>query len=203
MAICSHTYYRVFILDVSGMSLARRQNALVLRLLRHKLDNHSALDRRFTGRLSSVQGVSENLILGQLAPVGTGYFQLLLDDSKLDDAIEVGVVGPDDYTYGEPFLSIRAACRTWNDKHSLLKEHLVCTTASAPTLLMFVAARFADLRYTVLRCTVVREEFMQWSLDQCLCAPDVSLYFGQAIMGKEGQCISMAFAPGSSAKMPV
>ena len=51
--------------------------------------------------LLCLQGVSENLILGQLAPVGTGYFSLLLDDSKLDDAIEVGVVGADAYTYGE------------------------------------------------------------------------------------------------------
>ena len=48
-----------------------------------------------------MQGVSENLILGQLAPVGTGYFQLLLDDSKLADAIEVGVMGADDFSFGE------------------------------------------------------------------------------------------------------
>ena len=45
--------------------------------------------------------MSENLILGQLAPVGTGYFQLLLDDSKLTDAIEVGVMGADDFSFGE------------------------------------------------------------------------------------------------------
>ena len=33
--------------------------------------------------------VSENIMLGQLAPLGTGCFSLLLDDDKLEDAIEV------------------------------------------------------------------------------------------------------------------
>lgn len=33
--------------------------------------------------------VSENIMLGQLAPIGTGSFQLLLDDERLEDAIEV------------------------------------------------------------------------------------------------------------------
>ena len=34
-------------------------------------------------------GVSENIMLGQLAPLGTGSFGLMLDESKLADAIEV------------------------------------------------------------------------------------------------------------------
>ena len=33
--------------------------------------------------------VSENIIMGQVAPIGTGAFSLLLDDEKLEDAIEV------------------------------------------------------------------------------------------------------------------
>ena len=33
--------------------------------------------------------VSENIMLGQVAPLGTGAFSLLLDDEKLEDAIEV------------------------------------------------------------------------------------------------------------------
>lgn len=33
--------------------------------------------------------VSENIMLGQLAPLGTGCFSLLLDDDKLKDAIAV------------------------------------------------------------------------------------------------------------------
>lgn len=33
--------------------------------------------------------VSENIMLGQLAPLGTGSFGLLLDDEKLKDAIAV------------------------------------------------------------------------------------------------------------------
>ena len=35
-------------------------------------------------------GVSQNIMLGQLAPLGTGAFGLMLDEEKLADAIEVG-----------------------------------------------------------------------------------------------------------------
>ena len=35
-------------------------------------------------------GVSQNIMLGQLAPLGTGAFGLMLDEAKLADAIEVG-----------------------------------------------------------------------------------------------------------------
>lgn len=36
-----------------------------------------------------MKGVSENIILGQLVPLGTGSFDLMLDEAKLADAIEV------------------------------------------------------------------------------------------------------------------
>lgn len=36
----------------------------------------------------SMAGVSTNIMLGQLAPLGTGSFGLLLDDARLADAIE-------------------------------------------------------------------------------------------------------------------
>lgn len=46
-------------------------------------------------------GVSENIMLGQLAPLGTGAFELLLDDTKLEDAIEVQYAGAElDYFGG-------------------------------------------------------------------------------------------------------
>ena len=51
-----------------------------------------------------MQGVSENLILGQLAPVGTGCFDLLLNESQLDNAIEVAVLGADDFSFGTACL---------------------------------------------------------------------------------------------------
>lgn len=34
-------------------------------------------------------GVSENIMLGQLAPLGSGAFGLMLNEDKLGDAIEV------------------------------------------------------------------------------------------------------------------
>lgn len=36
-----------------------------------------------------MSGVSENIIMGQLCPMGTGSFSLLLNEEKLEDAIEV------------------------------------------------------------------------------------------------------------------
>jgi DNA-directed RNA polymerase II subunit RPB1 len=40
-----------------------------------------------------VTGVSEAVMLGQLAPIGTGAFSLLLDEARLADAVEVQVAG--------------------------------------------------------------------------------------------------------------
>lgn len=39
-----------------------------------------------------MKGVSGNIILGQLAPIGTACFDLLMDETKLDKAVEVCVV---------------------------------------------------------------------------------------------------------------
>lgn len=39
-----------------------------------------------------MQSVSDNIMLGQLAPLGTGAFDLLLDDAALADAIDVSLM---------------------------------------------------------------------------------------------------------------
>ena len=55
------------------------------------------------GETDWVAGVSENIMLGQLAPVGTGAFSLLLNDLMLEDAIEVqygAAFDAPDYTGG-------------------------------------------------------------------------------------------------------
>jgi hypothetical protein len=36
-----------------------------------------------------LRGVTENILLGQLAPMGTGEFDLYLDEDKLKDAYEI------------------------------------------------------------------------------------------------------------------
>jgi hypothetical protein len=47
------------------------------------------------------QGVSENIMLGQLCPVGTGAFSLLLDEKKLADAHDLDLTtGFDPMDYG-------------------------------------------------------------------------------------------------------
>ena len=45
--------------------------------------------------------VSENIMLGQLAPLGTGCFSLLLDDEKLKDAIAVDLGAEVDPFWGQ------------------------------------------------------------------------------------------------------
>ncbi len=40
-----------------------------------------------TGETDKCKGVAENVMLGQLAPLGTGSFSLVLDESKLKDAV--------------------------------------------------------------------------------------------------------------------
>ena len=42
-----------------------------------------------------MQGVSENIMLGQLCPVGTGAFSLLLDEKKLADAHDLDLTAYD------------------------------------------------------------------------------------------------------------
>lgn len=39
-----------------------------------------------------MQSVSDNIMLGQLAPLGTGAFDLLLDEGALADAIDVSLM---------------------------------------------------------------------------------------------------------------
>jgi len=47
------------------------------------------------GETDDMNGVSEAVMLGQLAPCGTGAFDLLLDEARLADAVEVAVAGDD------------------------------------------------------------------------------------------------------------
>ena len=53
----------------------------------------------------NMNGVSENIMLGQLAPLGTGSFGLMLDEEKLADAIEVQLP-PLDFSYDRHCLQI-------------------------------------------------------------------------------------------------
>lgn len=41
----------------------------------------------------AMTGVSEAVMLGALAPIGTGAFSLMLDEARLADAVEVGLLG--------------------------------------------------------------------------------------------------------------
>lgn len=49
-------------------------------------------------------GVSENIMLGQLCPLGTGAFDLLLNEEELASAVDL-LADDDDYEYGDGFMT--------------------------------------------------------------------------------------------------
>lgn len=51
-----------------------------------------------------VQGVSENIMLGQLCPLGTGAFDLLLNEDELAHAVDL-LADEEDYEYGDGFMT--------------------------------------------------------------------------------------------------
>ena len=52
------------------------------------------------GEKDTMSGVSENIMLGQLCPVGTGAFGILMDEEKLADAIELDYAWAEDAAFG-------------------------------------------------------------------------------------------------------
>jgi hypothetical protein len=50
------------------------------------------------------QGVSENIMLGQLCPLGTGAFDLLLNEEGLAPVVDL-LPDEDDYEYGDGFMT--------------------------------------------------------------------------------------------------
>lgn len=50
------------------------------------------------------QGVSENIMLGQLCPLGTGAFDLLLNEDELAAAVDL-LADDEDYEYGDGFMT--------------------------------------------------------------------------------------------------
>ena len=95
----------------------------------------------------SMNGVSENIMMGQLAPLGTGSFGLMLDEEKLADAIEVPSTPPGLLEPAPARNSSHNAVRSseasqegslpaWDreDEEALLSELLVLQVQYAPDL---------------------------------------------------------------------
>lgn len=51
------------------------------------------LEAAFFGEKDPLSGISENIIFGQLAPYGTGCFDLVVDNEKLANCIENNQLG--------------------------------------------------------------------------------------------------------------
>ena len=74
-------------------TVGRRQTLLNARPeVRHLDEKHRRCRAAAFSENDAMQSVSDNIMLGQLAPVGTGAFDLLLDDKALMDAIDVSLM---------------------------------------------------------------------------------------------------------------
>ena len=103
-----------------------------------------------------MKGVSENIILGQLVPMGTGSFDLMLDDTKLQDAIEV---------HRCPYCLCLCIHTAWNDViftciHCSMLQCVMATQKLAATCvgLIYAYVCCSILQYTVLMSKFAVEE---------------------------------------------
>jgi DNA-directed RNA polymerase II subunit RPB1 len=62
-----------------------------------------------------LKGVTENIMLGQLAPVGSGVFDLLLDTDKLDKVLSIASIDRPYYNKLDKVLSIASI-----DRHTII-----------------------------------------------------------------------------------
>ena len=59
----------------------------------------------------NMTGVSENIMLGQLCPLGTGSFDLLLDEEMLADAFEMQLGTAYDQVCSGPLCPLTNCCQ--------------------------------------------------------------------------------------------
>ena len=62
-----------------------------------------------------VRGVSENIMLGQLAPIGTGSFDLILDPEQCKQGMEIPVLGTCTFFFHYNFTIIVAEKKITGD----------------------------------------------------------------------------------------
>ena len=78
-----------------------------------------------------MQSVSDNIMLGQLCPLGTGAFSLLLDETQLADAIEIAAgFGAD--SFDERGGSTPGTCRLSDCCDVLQSMRPVCPLHQVP-----------------------------------------------------------------------
>lgn len=88
--------YRGHLLAVSRHGVNRRGTGPLMRCSFEETVD-MLIDAAAVAEVDGLKGVSENLILGNLAPLGTAAFELLLNDPMLKEAIELNAQRAADY----------------------------------------------------------------------------------------------------------
>jgi DNA-directed RNA polymerase II subunit RPB1 len=86
--LCDVMTYRGYIMAVTRHGINRNETGALMRCSFEETVE-ILMEAAAEGVRDNMKGVSENIMLGQLAPLGTGAFSLLLDAEKLGDAIEI------------------------------------------------------------------------------------------------------------------
>lgn len=83
------------------------------------------------GESDPMKGVSENIMLGQLAPAGTGCFDLLLDAEKCKYGMEIPTNIP----------GISVAGRKWRDVFFRIQSRINCAVDTVRAMILTVYIR--------------------------------------------------------------
>ena len=90
--LCDVMTYRGHLMSISRHGINRVENSALTRCSFEETQD-ILIDAAAFAEKDLVRGVSDNIMLGQMAPLGTGAFALLLNDAMLEDAIELQLPG--------------------------------------------------------------------------------------------------------------
>jgi len=90
--LCDVMTYRGHLMAITRHGINRQDTGPLMRCSFEETVD-ILLDAAAFGERDGLQGVSENIMLGQLAPVGTGAFGLYLNEEMLADAVEPLMIG--------------------------------------------------------------------------------------------------------------
>jgi DNA-directed RNA polymerase II subunit RPB1 len=98
--LCDVMTYRGHLMAITRHGINRQDTGPLMRCSFEETVD-ILLDAAAFGERDGLQGVSENIMLGQLAPVGTGSFGLYLNEDMLQEAVEP-LFAREEYVMGQP-----------------------------------------------------------------------------------------------------
>ncbi|KCV71205.1 hypothetical protein H696_02156 [Fonticula alba] len=96
--LCDVMTYRGFLMPINRHGFNRNSTGALMRSSYEETVD-VLLEAAAHAEIDRMQGVSENILLGQLSPVGTGVFDVMLDEDKLREAIPLSSVVTGETSY--------------------------------------------------------------------------------------------------------